>query len=64
MGGWGKAANKAKLSPAGAGSWAELGKIQRPVLKIVGEVLIVLMIGGKLSQNVKINKHPHSTNLW
>ena len=25
-GGWGKAENKAKLSPAGAGSWAELGK--------------------------------------
>ena len=24
-GGWGKAENKAKLSPAGAGSWAELG---------------------------------------
>ena len=27
VGGWGKAENKAKLSPAGAGSWAELGKI-------------------------------------
>jgi hypothetical protein len=26
VGGWGKAENKAKLSPAGAGSWAELGK--------------------------------------
>jgi hypothetical protein len=25
-GGWGRAENKAKLSPAGAGSWAELGK--------------------------------------
>ena len=25
VGGWGKAENKAKLSPAGAGSWAELG---------------------------------------
>jgi hypothetical protein len=24
-GGWGKAENKAKLSPAGARSWAELG---------------------------------------
>ena len=23
--GWGKAGNKAKLSPAGAGSWSELG---------------------------------------
>ena len=23
--GWGKAENKAKLSPAGSGSWAELG---------------------------------------
>ena len=27
VGGWGKAENKAKLSPAGAGSWAELGNI-------------------------------------
>jgi hypothetical protein len=26
-GGWGKADNKAKLSPAGAGTWAELGKM-------------------------------------
>ena len=25
MSGWGKAENKAKLSPAGTGSWAELG---------------------------------------
>ena len=25
VGGWGKAENKAKLSPAGATSWAELG---------------------------------------
>jgi hypothetical protein len=28
VGGWGKAENKAKFSPAGAGSWAELGKRQ------------------------------------
>ena len=27
-GGWGKAENKGKLSPAGAGSWAELGNIR------------------------------------
>jgi hypothetical protein len=26
VGGWGKADNKSKLSPAVAGSWAELGK--------------------------------------
>ena len=29
-GGWGKAENKAKLSPAGAGSWAELGNKLSP----------------------------------
>ena len=31
-GGWGKAENKAKLSPAGAGSWAELGNKKRKVV--------------------------------
>jgi hypothetical protein len=28
-GGWGKAENKAKLSPAGAGSWVELGNCEK-----------------------------------
>ena len=31
-GGLGKVGNKAKLSPASAGTWAELGKISLPVI--------------------------------
>jgi hypothetical protein len=34
VGGWGKAENKAKLSPAGAGSWAELGNIYKLYLMV------------------------------
>jgi hypothetical protein len=30
-GGWGKAENKAKLSPAGAESWADFGKNNPPL---------------------------------
>jgi hypothetical protein len=40
VGGWGKADNKAKLSPAGAGSWAELGNMNGGTF----DILIIMRI--------------------
>ena len=51
-GGWGKAENKAKLSPAGAGSWAELGNISLHTPIIMAEIYAICDVGDSAEHSV------------